>query len=54
MSIPMHPAAYWHPEVDLSEVWSLTADGKWHHNITGTIVPEGEVPGDLVLLGEYA
>lgn len=53
MSIPTRPAAYWHPDVSLSEVYSLRGDYTWHYNITGREIPESEVPDDLVLLGEY-
>lgn len=54
MTIPTHPAAYWNPKVSLSEVYSLRGDYTWHYNITGKEISASEVPGDLVLLGEYA
>lgn len=53
MTLPTHPAAYWHPNVSLSEVYSLRGDYTWHYNITGKEIPESEVPNDLVHLGDY-
>lgn len=48
---PMVPGAYWRPEVDLSQVWTLNRDHAWHYNLTGQYVSESEVPDGLTLLG---
>lgn len=51
--LPTRPAAYWHPNLGLSEIWTLTRQGEWHYNISGSIVSEDDVPRDLQHLGDY-
>jgi len=51
MALPTHPAAYWHPDVNLSDVWWLRLDGSW--SFYGRTVDPSDVPTDLQLLGEY-
>lgn len=53
MNLPTEPGAYWHPDVNLSEVWGLQNDGRWHYNITGEFVSPHQVPSDLVFLAHY-
>lgn len=51
MRRPTAPGAYWNPEVNGSEVWTLNHNGEWHHNLSGTKVNLSHVPDGLQLLG---
>lgn len=50
---PKEPGAYWRPDVNKSEVWTLTPSGRWHHNLSGEWFRSNgvEVPDGLQLLG---
>lgn len=52
--LPHAPGAYWRPEVDPSEVWTLTPNGRWNHNLSGddfSFINPTPVPDGLQLLG---
>lgn len=51
--IPMHPAAYWRPDVNLSNVYYLRRDGTWRLSPYGCDVPLADVPSGLVFLADY-